>query len=163
VRCLIIGCGCRGRTLARELGARGHAVRATTRDPAQLAQIEAAGAEPVLADPDRVATLVAALEHVTVVCILLGSASGSEAQLAELHGSRLEMLLTKMVDTTVRGVVYETVGTAGARVLGEGAERVRAFTERSPAGCSLLEADPSDPERWLEAAVEAVDRAIAPR
>lgn len=163
MRCLIIGCGCRGRMLARELTARGDAVRATTRDQAQLASIEAAGAEPVLADPDRVATLVGALEHVTVVCILLGSAAGSEEQLGALHGSRLEMLLTKIVDTTVRGVVYEARGTAGAGVLAGGAERVRAFGERSLAGWVLLESDPADPETWLEASVEAVDRAIAPR
>lgn len=149
--------------LARELTARGDAVRATTRDPAQLAAIEAAGAEALLGDPDRVATLVGALEHVTVVCILLGSAAGSEEQLAALHGSRLEMLLTKIVDTTVRGVVYEARGTAGADVLRGGAERVRAFGDRALAGWALLEADPADPEAWLEAAVDAVDRAIAPR
>jgi hypothetical protein len=149
--------------LARELRARGHAVRATTREPGQLAAIEAAGAEGVLADPDRVATLVAALEHVTVACILLGSASGAADQLAALHGSRLEMLLTKMVDTTVRGVVYEACGTVDPGVLSGGAGRVRAFGERSLAGWALLEADPAYHQRWLDAALVAVDRAFAPR
>jgi uncharacterized protein YbjT (DUF2867 family) len=149
--------------LARALGARGDAVRATTRDRAHLEQIDAAGAEAVLADPDRVATLIGALEHVTVACILLGSAAGSEQRLAALHGSRLEMLLTKLVDTTVRGVVYEARGTVDPSVLSEGAERVRAFGERSLAGWALLEADPGVPGAWLEGAVEAVDRAISPR
>jgi Trk K+ transport system NAD-binding subunit len=41
-RCLIIGCGCRGRMLARELVKDGHAVRGTTRDRARLAAIEEA-------------------------------------------------------------------------------------------------------------------------
>lgn len=149
--------------LARELVVRGNAVRGTTRDPAHVAQIEAAGAEPVIADPDRVATLVEALEHVTVACVLLGSAAGSEEQLAALHGSRLEMLLTKMVDTTVRGVVYEARGTVSASLLRDGAERVRAFGKRSLAGWALLEADPAYPESWLDAALESVERAIAPR
>jgi uncharacterized protein YbjT (DUF2867 family) len=148
--------------LSRELEAQGHAVRATTRDPAHVAQIEATGAEAVIADPDRVATLVGALEHVTVACVLLGSATGSDERLAALHGTRLEMLLTKMVDTTVRGIVYEARGTVGASVLSGGAERVRAFGERSLAGWVLLDADPGVPESWLEAAVEAVDQAIRP-
>jgi hypothetical protein len=162
-RCLIIGCGCRGRILARELVARGNSVRGTTRDPAHVAQIEAAGAEPVIADPDRVATLVGALDHVAIACVLLGSAAGSEEQLAALHGSRLEMLLTKMVDTTVRGVVYEARGTVNASLLRQGAARVRAFGSRTLAGYALLEADPDVPDAWLVAAVEAVERAIAPR
>jgi len=79
-RVLIIGCGCRGRRLAVELRERGHVIRAP---PAaeRLAAIEAAGAEAVLADPDRLATLVAALDHVTVAVLLLGSATGEPAQL----------------------------------------------------------------------------------
>jgi len=148
--------------LARRLGASGHAVRGTTRNPAGLSAIERAGAEAVLADPDRVATLVGALEHVTVACILLGSAVGSPEQLAALHGSRLEMLLTKMVDTTVRGVVYEARGTVEEAVLAGGAQRARAFATGASAGCALLEADPSDLHAWLEDAVEAVGRALAP-
>jgi NADP-dependent 3-hydroxy acid dehydrogenase YdfG len=163
VRCLIIGCGCRGRLLARELISQGHAVRATTRRKARLAELEAAGTEPVIADPDRVATLVGAFEHVTVVCILLGSAAGSLEQLRALHGSRLEMLLTKLVDTTVRGLVYEARGTVDPEITVQGAGRVREFAVRSPAGYSILEADPAEPEGWLAAAVEAVERAIAPR
>ena len=147
--------------LARELVARGHAARGTTRDPARMAEIEAAGAEPVLADPDRVATLVGALEHVTVACVLLGSATGSGEHLAALHSTRLEMLLTKIVDTTIRGVVYETRGTVDPVVLAGGAQRVRGFGERSLAGWALLEADPSDHAGWLEAALAAVDEVLA--
>jgi putative NADH-flavin reductase len=159
-RCLIIGCGCRGRVLARELVDRGHAVRGTTRDPSQVPAIEAAGAEAVVADPDRVATLVGSLDHVTVVCVLLGSAIGSEQELAALHGTRLEMLLTKVVDTTARGVVYEAAGTVDDAVLREGAERVRAFGERSLALVAVLDADPADHDAWLRAALDAIGQIL---
>ena len=147
--------------LSRVLVARGEAVRGTTRDPTRASEIEAAGAEVVLADPDRVATLVGALEHVTVACVLLGSAAGSAEQLAALHSTRLEMLLTKIVDTTIRGVVYEAYGSVDPAVLTGGAERVRAFGERSLAGWSLLKADPADHAGWLTAAVAAVDEVLA--
>ena len=159
-RCLIIGCGCRGRLLAGELVKDGHAVRGTTRERSRVAVIEEAGAEAVVGDPDRVATLVAALEHVTVLCILLGSAAGTPQQLAALHGTRLEMLLTKSVDTTARGVVYEAAGTVEPSVLRAGAERIRAFGERSLVGVEVLEADPSDDPRWLAAALAAVRRLL---
>jgi uncharacterized protein YbjT (DUF2867 family) len=159
-RCLIIGCGCRGRLLAGELVKDGHAVRGTTREHSRVAAIEEAGAEAVVGDPDRVATLVAALDHVTVLCILLGSAAGTPQQLAALHGTRLEMLLTKSVDTTARGVVYEAAGTVEPSVLRAGAERIRAFGERSLVGVEVLEADPSDDPRWLAAALAAVRRLL---
>jgi hypothetical protein len=159
-RCLIIGCGCRGRRLAGELRKSGLAVRGTTRSRGRLEEIEAVGAEAILADPDRVATLVPTFDHVTVVCLLLGSARGCEEAVSALHGSRLEMLLTKLVDTTARGVVYEARGSVDPDVLAGGAERVRSFADRSLAAYALLEADPADLAAWLPAAVRAVDRVI---
>jgi uncharacterized protein YbjT (DUF2867 family) len=159
-RCLIIGCGCRGQMLARGLRKRGHVVRGTTRDPARVPAIERAGVEAVLADPDVVSTLVPALDHVTVVCILLGSASGPPDRLAALHGSRLEMLLTKLIDTTARGLVYEAAGTVDPGVLAGGVEQVRRFGGRAVAQVAVLEADPGDATAWLETALEAVDRGL---
>jgi hypothetical protein len=53
-------------------------------------------------EPDRLATLTPRLEGVTVVCWLFGE-SGAE----ELHGDRLGSLLEYLVDTPVRGFVYE--------------------------------------------------------
>jgi hypothetical protein len=53
-------------------------------------------------DPDRLATLTPRLEGVTVVCWLFGE-SGPEA----LHGDRLSSLVEYLVDTPVRGLVYE--------------------------------------------------------
>jgi nucleoside-diphosphate-sugar epimerase len=152
-RCLIIGCGCRGRSLAGELLARGHAVRGTTRSAAGIAAIEAAGAEGVLGDPNVVGTLVRSFEHVALACVLLGSARGTPEQVAALHGTRLEMLLTRMLDTTVRAIVYEAAGSVDPAVLEAGAARVRAHCEDSRIPYGLLRADPADHAGWTTAAL----------
>jgi hypothetical protein len=156
-RCLIIGCGCRGLVLARELMARGHTTRGTTRDPRRVAHIDGAGSEGALADPDRIATLIPALEHVGAVCILLGSAVGSTESLRALHGSRLEMLLLRILDTTVRGIVYEAAGTVDAGVLRAGGERVRTFCEGSRIPYALLD---DIRAAWPGIAADAVDRVL---
>jgi len=155
-RCLIIGCGCRGAALASRLRADGHAVRGTTRDAARLPALEANGIEPHLGDPDRVATLAPALEHVTVACVLLGSARGTAQELENLHGSRLQMLLTRMLDTTARGIVYEAAGSVDVSLLKTGARVVREACEASLIPYVLLEEDPSAHGRWLAAAAAGV-------
>lgn len=156
-RCLIVGCGCRGQALARGLRGDGHAVRGTTRVRERTAAIEAAGAEPYVGDPDRVGTLFPALAHVGVACVLLGSAVGTDEQLAALHSTRLDMLLEKMLDTTVRAVVYEAAGTVDPRLLAVGSGRVRYWCERSLIPYVLLEHDPTDHVGWPAAAVAAVE------
>jgi uncharacterized protein YbjT (DUF2867 family) len=123
-RVLIVPCGCRGQALARELAAAGHAVRGTTRDPARSAAIAAAGAEPYVGDPDRIGTLMGALAGVTVVCWLLGT-----VPVPELHGGRLRMLFEKLVDTPVRGVVYEAALPEGEGIARDAAERWRIPVE----------------------------------
>jgi uncharacterized protein YbjT (DUF2867 family) len=122
-RILIVGCGCRGQELARALVADGHAVRGTTRSRERLDAIAAAGAEPVLADPDRVGTLVSALDAVAIVVWLLGRATGTSEQLAALHGDRLRALFEKLVDTMVRGVVLEPAGEGDTAIADEAATR----------------------------------------
>jgi hypothetical protein len=114
----------------------------------------------VIGDPDVVATLARSLEHVSVACVLLGSAVGAPEQLAALHGTRLEMLLTRMVDTTVRGIVYESSGSVDAGVLEAGAMRVRECCEDSRIPYALLRADPGDVNAWKVAAVAAVNSAL---
>jgi len=152
VRYLIVGCGCRGLALARVLTDAGHVVRGTTRDPDRVPVLAAAGVEPVVADPDRVGTLVPSLERVGAVCLLLGSAD-SEV----LHGPRLEMLLTKLIDTTVHGVVYESAGSARAELLARGAELVRTACERSHISYSVLQGDAADHAAWLAEAADAAE------
>ncbi len=117
-RALIVGCGCRGRELGGRLLADGWAVRGTSRRQEGLEAIEAAGIEPALADPDRPGTILELVDDVAVLVLLLGNASGSEEELAAIHGPRLERLLEHLVETPVRGVLYE--GTE------EGEEIVRA-------------------------------------
>jgi hypothetical protein len=131
-------------------------VRGTTRDPQKRAEIEAAGAEAFVGDPDRVATLVPAFDHASVACILLGSASGDAAQLAALHGTRLEMMLQRMLDTTIRGIAYEASGTVDQAVLEAGAELVRTACRTSRIPCAVFEADPGAPG-WTEAASRTVE------
>jgi uncharacterized protein YbjT (DUF2867 family) len=162
-RCLIVGCGCRGLELTAVLRAAGHAVRGTTRDPNRRAEIEAAGAEPFVGDPNLVGTLAPALAHVGVTCILLGSARGTPEQLSALHGTRLDMLLERMLDTTVRGVVYQAGGSVDPALLRTGADRVRHACERSLIPYELLTADPATDEAWVPQAVEAVERALLGR
>ena len=160
-RCLIVGCGCRGLALAAELRAAGHAVRGTTRDPSRRAELEAAGVEAHIGDPDRVATLAPAFDHTGVACVLLGSARGDHEQLAALHSTRLDMLLERMLDTTVRGIVYERAGSVDPELLAAGAERVRHACERSLIPFVLLDTDPAGHEPWLAAAVDGVERILS--
>jgi uncharacterized protein YbjT (DUF2867 family) len=149
--------------LARTLADRGHAVRGTTRDEVRRAEIEAAGAECVVADPDRVGTLIPALAQVSIALILLGSAQGEPEAVAALHGPRLQMLATRMVDTTIHGVVYEAQGTVDPALLASGADVIKAFGESSRARVALLEADQNDPEGWLQRALAAVEEALDER
>lgn len=97
-RVLIVPCGARGRELAAALRADGHAVRGTTRG-AHVDEIRASGAEPYVGDPDRIATLMEALHGVAIVCWL--------ADGLDIPEGRLRMFFEKLVDTGVRGVVYE--------------------------------------------------------
>ena len=154
-RVLIVGCGCRGRALAADLLADGHAVRGTTRAEASLPEIRALGAEAVRADPDRLATLLPSLEGVSVVCWLMGSAPS-----AELHGARLQSLVEKIVDTPVRGVVYEAAGTAEPDLLQQGAAIVRAAGETYRIPFELIENDPADHDAWLASGTASIARLL---
>ena len=160
-RVLIVGCGCRGRMLAGALIADGHAVRGTTRDPAMLGEIEAVGAAGVLADPDRLATLMPALEQVSALCWLMASATGTPERVAALHGPRLRSLLEALVDTHVRGVVYEAAGDVDGELLAAGTVIVDeiAHTFRMPS--RSVEADPADHPAWVSAMSEAVAGVLA--
>jgi 3-hydroxyisobutyrate dehydrogenase-like beta-hydroxyacid dehydrogenase len=158
-RILIVGCGGRGQALARELLAAGHAVRGTTRDPGRAAVIAALGAEPYIGDPDRIATLMEAIAGVTVVAWLLGSATGDTAE--ELHAGRLRMLCEKLVDTPVRGLLYEGAGSLADEVLAGGVEVVRSAAATWNIPVEVLLSDPVECERWTEDAVAAVGRLLA--
>jgi hypothetical protein len=154
---LIVAGGCRGRRLARDLVGEGHAVRITTRAEAGRAAIEATGAECWIGTPERLGTLRAALESVTIVCWLLGNVTGAEEVLSALHGSRLEFFLGQVIDTTVRGFVYEAAGTVPTDALAGGERIVRMLGERNAIPVAFLRADLEDSGAWQAAARAAVD------
>jgi uncharacterized protein YbjT (DUF2867 family) len=124
---LIVGCGCRGRELGGELLARGWRVRGTSRRREGLDAIAAAGLEAAPADPDRPGTILELCGDVTALVWLLGSATGDRELLTALNGARLERLLEKLVDTPVRGVLYEAIGAMDPAILAEG----RGIVERA--------------------------------
>jgi uncharacterized protein YbjT (DUF2867 family) len=160
-RALIVGCGCRGRALGADLAGEGWSLRGTTREPRNAAEIEAAGIEPAVADPDRPGTLLELVGEVTLVHWLLGSAEGESGKVEAIHGPRLQALLERLVDTPVRGFVYEGAGSVEAEVLERGAEIVSdaANTWRIPV--EVVAADPADRGAWLEAMLAASRRLVA--
>lgn len=145
-RLLIVGGGCRGLSLAQELGAQGHACRITTRTEAGRAAIEAVGGECVIGTPDVIGTLRAALDNVTVLMWLLGTVDE-----APLHGSRWRFMLERTIDTTVRGVIYE-------RGTDEGVSNTVELAEYNGIPHALIDAR-TDP--WQPAARAAIDRLLS--
>jgi hypothetical protein len=160
-RVLIVGCGCRGGELAAALVADGHYVRGTTRRATRTAEIEATGAQPVVADPERLATLLPQLEGVAVICWLMGSALGEPELIAAIHGPRLGSLLEKLVDTPVGGFVYEAAGGVPRGRLDDGAAIVREAGERWRMPVEVVWEDPADHAAWLQAMRSAVGRILA--
>ena len=160
-RILIVGCGCRGLALAASLAEEGHQVRGTTRDEARVEAIEGVCGEAAVADPDLLGTLLPLLEGVSVVCWLMGSAVGPDDAVAALHGPRLASLLAKLVDTPVRGMVYEAAGTVAAPLLDEGGVIARAASVTYRIPVQVVEQDPADPAAWVTAMRAAVGRVLS--
>jgi nucleoside-diphosphate-sugar epimerase len=154
-RVLIVGCGCRGQALAAALGE--HVVRGTTRSAERLPELQAAGVEGVVADPDRLATLVPSLSGVTVVCWLMGSADGSP----EVNGDRLQTLMEHLVDTPVRGLVYEAAGSLDPDFLERGADVVRSASRTWHMPVEVVMVDPGSREEWVGAMKAAVERVLS--
>ncbi len=156
-RALIVGCGCRGRSLGAALIEGGWLVRGTSRNRQGLDAIEAAGIESAEADPDRIATLTDHVDGVTLIFWLLGSAAGNADA---VNGPRLERMLEEIVDTPVRGFVFEAAGAAEETVLAAGAAAVRAAGERWRIPVEVVNVDPSDHEAWRAAMLAAAERLI---
>ena len=133
-------------------------MRGTTRSESRADAIAAAGAEPYVGDPDRVATLMESIAGVTVVMWLLGSAEGERAE--ELHAGRLRMLCEKLVDTHVRGLVYEGAGSLPGDVLAGGAEVVRRAAATWSIPVEILRTHPEDCGEWTADAVGAVAKLL---
>jgi uncharacterized protein YbjT (DUF2867 family) len=159
-RALIVGCGCRGRHLGRRLAVAGWKVRGTTRDPGNAEDILSAQLEGVVADPDRTASILDHVGDVTLVFWSLGSAIGEPEAVGAIHGPRLERLMEKLVDTPVRGFVYEGAGTVERDRLDRGAEIVRGAAKRWRIPVQVVTEDPGDWEAWTEGMLAAAERLV---
>jgi hypothetical protein len=79
-----------------------------------------------------------------------------------VHGPRLERLLEKLVDTPVRGFVYEAAGTVSPRQLEDGRALVESAGRTWRIPVEIVGADPSDHEGWLDATVAATRSVLVP-
>jgi uncharacterized protein YbjT (DUF2867 family) len=159
-RALIVACGCRGRELGGRLLDAGWHVRGTTREPERTPGLERARVEAAVADPERAASILDHVGDVTLVFWLLGSAVGEPEVIGAIHGPRLERVLEELVDTPVRGFVYEAGGRVQRQHLERGAATVRAAAERWRIPVEVVQEDPSDPESWTDAMVAAAKRLV---
>jgi uncharacterized protein YbjT (DUF2867 family) len=160
-RALLVGCGCRGRLLGGRLLDQGWAVRGTSRRPDGLSAIEEAGIEAAEADPVWPGTVLDHVGDVTVVFWLLGSAVGEDEEVEAIHGPRLERLLEKLVDTPVRGFVYEAAGTVASQYLERGKAAVEQASGRWRIPVAAVEPDPLDPGTWTEQMLAAMGELMA--
>jgi uncharacterized protein YbjT (DUF2867 family) len=160
-RVLIVGCGCRGRALGERLAADGFAVRGTSRREEGHAAIEAARIEPARADPERPGTILDLVGDVAVVVFLLGTTAGDDEEVATIHGPRLQALLERLVDTPVRGIVYEAIGSVEAEVLEAGAELVRRAGRTWRIPVAIVDTKVDGWDQWVEDMVEAVGTVLS--
>jgi uncharacterized protein YbjT (DUF2867 family) len=145
--------------LADELVKAGHPVRGTTRDRERIAELEAAGIEAVVGDPYRLATLMPHVANTSAMVWLMGSAIGEDVE--ALHRTRLQTVLERLVDSPVRGMVYEAAGTLPADLLREGSAAVRkaGLTWQMPT--AIVEQDPSDHAAWVAAMLAGTEDVLS--
>ena len=153
-RALIVGCGRLGTELGLSLAEDGWAVRGTSRSEEGAERIGSAGIEGVVAEPDRVGTVLEHVGDVAVVAWALGEATGPTAN--DVNGPRLERILERLVDTPVRGFVLDAPR--------DGADAVRLVetatsTWRLPS--RVVETPHSSAEEWVAAMRAAVNGLIS--
>ena len=162
-RIVIVGGGCRGRRLAGELRASGHAVRITTRSEARRAEIERTGAECWIGTPARLSTLRGALDGATLACWMLARPSGRPDELQALHGRLLEGFMRQIIDTTVRGFIYDASPQAPERrALEGGTEIVESLGGFNAIPVKVLAPARDDGESWIASARSAVEELLGP-
>jgi hypothetical protein len=137
----------------------GHPVRGTTRNPERVADLEAAGIEPAVGDPYRLQTLMPHVANTSAMVWLMGSAVGQDVE--ALHRTRLQTVLERLVDTPVRGMIYEASGALPPALLREGAAAVRKASAIWEMPFAIVEQDPGDHEAWLAAMLAGVETVLS--
>jgi len=136
-------------------------VRGTSRTEEGTALIEAEGLEGAVADPGRPATVLDLVGDVAVVFWLMGTAAGPVDAVEAVHGPRLERLLEHLVDTPVRGFVYENAGIVPAKVLEGGEQILLDASRRWRIPAALITTSPSAHKEWLREASEKTARLLS--
>lgn len=149
--------------LGRLLLAEQWAVRGTTRYEEDLALIDEAGIEAAIADPDRPSTLMEMVGDVTVVFWLMGSAQAEPEVIAAIHGPRLESFLARLVDTPVRGFVYEGEGRVQRIHLDRGRALVETAGSTWQIPIAVLDSEPGEADAWANAAFSASQSLVSGR
>lgn len=161
-RALLVGCGCCARGAGRLLTERGWSVRGTSRGERGRARIEAAGIEAAEADPDRVGSVVELLGDVTVPVWALGAPAGGDGELEKLQLQRLPSLLEKLVDTPVRGFVWESSLPADADLARRAGALLEDAERRWHLPMRTVAAARADHASWAQAVADAVEAVISP-
>jgi hypothetical protein len=97
--------------------------------------------------------------NTSAMCWLMGSATGDDVE--ALHRTRLQTVVERLVDTPVRGMVYEAAGTLGADLLREGAAIVRKGSVTWAMPAAIVDTDPADHDMWRAAMVAGVERVLS--
>ncbi len=143
----------------------GWAVRGTSRTEDGLAPIRATGIEPAIADPLWPETVLDLVGDVALLVWALGSArpdgADGEGEVRELHGERLERTLERLVETPVRGFLYEGAGSVDAEALAVGRRAVESAAARWRIPAETIEADPVEHDPWASAMAAAAARLVA--
>ena len=137
-------------------------MRGTSRHEEGLGPIRQAGLEAAIADPSLPGSILELVGDVAVVHWLLASASGPPDEVAALHGQKLERILERLVDTPVRGFVYEAAGSVEGDALRGGGEILARAAQTWRIPVEAVAADPADPADWVDEMVAATRRVLAP-
>ena len=165
-RALIVGCGCRGQAAGRAAAGRGLG-GARDQPPRGGAGGDRGGRDRAGARrprPARDAARAGRRRRRRLLAAGLGG-GGPARTLAAIHGPRLERLLEQLVDTPVRGVVYEASGQRRPRASSRPGRRSFG-PPRAPGGSRSRSsaANLTTPAAWSEEMVDAaLDAALAGR
>ena len=116
---LIVGCGYRGKRLAKRLIADGQRVRGLTRSPEHAAALAKIGIEPFVGDVTNAESLRGIGDGVGAVYHLMGSMGGNDAQLQALHVDGTRNVLAALSGVTLTRYVYESSTAVYGQIDGE--------------------------------------------